>query len=291
MSRPTFDLQAHSTHSDGFLPAAEVVARAAADGVEVLALSDHDTVDGVAEALAAADRAGITNVPAVEISTVEPDAEDLHLLGYGIDHTDLHLLAELERYRADRAARAWRMADALRAEGFALDEAPLRVREAAGMPIGRPHLAMAAFDHPGNAARIASEGLADFGKLLEAYLIPGTPAYRRRAFPTVAEAIALVHAAGGVAVWAHPFWDLDADPAVLDAIDRFAAQGLDGVEVFYVTHTPAQVALLDDHCRARGLLTTGSSDFHGPEHRLFHRFRAHDLHGRTPDLGPIAPSR
>ena len=134
----------------------------------------------------------------------------------------------------------------------------------------------------------AEEGFADPGQLLEAYLVPGAPAYRRRRFPTVAEAIDLVHAAGGVAVWAHPFWDIDADPAVLEAIDRFAAQGLDGVEVFYVTHTPEQVALLDDHCRAKGLLTTGSSDFHGPEHRLFHRFRAHELHGRTPDLGPLA---
>ena len=287
MTRPAFDLQSHSVHSDGALTPREVVERAAAAGVELLALTDHDTVDGVDEARSAAANAGIGLVPAVEISTVEPEAEDLHLLGYGIDHHDPHLLAELERHRADRAARAWRMAEGLRQAGFALDEDALRRREAAGKPIGRPHLAMAAFEHPHNARLVGDAGFADFGELLEAYLVPGTPAYRRRAFPTVAEAIDLVHRAGGVAVWAHPFWDIDADPAVLATIDRFAAQGLDGVEVFYVTHTPEQVALLDDHCRAHGLLTTGSSDFHGPEHPRFHRFAAHALHGRTPNLGPI----
>lgn len=284
---PAFDLQSHSTQSDGALAPAEVVAAAARAGVELLALSDHDTVDGVPEALDAARREGIGLVTAVEISTVHGEHEDLHLLGYGIDHTDPHLLAELERYRGDRGARAERMADALRDCGFALDDAPLRAREAAGKPIGRPHLAQAAFSHPANAARIADEGLETFSDLLVAYLIPGTPAYRRRTFPTVEDAIALVHSAGGVAVWAHPFWDVEADRTALDTIDGFRALGLDGVEVFYVTHTPEQIALLADHCAAHGLLTTGSSDFHGPQHPSFNRFLAHDLQGRTPDLGPI----
>lgn len=287
MTRVTFDLQSHSLHSDGALEAREVVARAAAAGVELLALSDHDTVDGVPEALGAAREHGIRLVTAVEISSVQDEHEDLHVLGYGIDHTDAHLLAELERYRGDRGARADRMAEALRGSGFELDTTVLDQRRAAGKPIGRPHLAQAAFDHPANAEKIAAEGLEDFSALLVAYLIPGKPAYRRRTFPTVQEAIELIHAAGGVAVWAHPFWDIDADPEVLETIDRFAAWGLDGVEVFYVTHTREQVELLDDHCRAKGLLTTGSSDFHGPEHRHFARFLAHELHGRTPELGRI----
>lgn len=284
---PAFDLQSHSTQSDGALTPAQVVAAAARAGVELLALSDHDTVDGVPEALDAARREGIGLVTAVELSTVHGEHEDLHLLGYGIDHTDPHLLAELERYRSDRGARAERMADALRDCGFALDDAPLRAREAAGKPIGRPHLAQAAFNHPANAARLRDENLGTFSDLLVAYLIPGAPAYRRRTFPTVENAIALVHTAGGVAVWAHPFWDVEADRTALDTIDDFRALGLDGVEVFYVSHTPAQIALLADHCATHGLLTTGSSDFHGPEHPEFHRFLAHDLQSRTPDLGPI----
>jgi predicted metal-dependent phosphoesterase TrpH len=286
VAAPTFDLQSHSTYSDGTLPPAEVVARAARAGVELLALTDHDTVDGVAEALAAAD--GLRVVPATELSSIDGAHEDLHVLGYGVDHTDAAFLATLERFRADRGARAFRMADALEACGLALDRTDLDARAATGLPIGRPHLARAAFDHPDNARRIADEGLDDFGALLEAYLIPGAPAYRRRTTPTVAEAIAAIHDAGGVAVWAHPFWDVDAPQDVVAAIDRFAAQGLDGVEAFYITHTREETLIAAQACAERGLLTTGSADFHGPDHPRFDAFRAFDLHGLTPDLGPLA---
>jgi len=288
VTSPTFDLQAHSIHSDGSLPAAEVVARAAQAGVELLALSDHDTVDGVQEAIDAAERSGIRNVAAVEISSVQGDHEDLHVLGYGIDHTDPHLLAELARYRGDREARADRMAAALTDLGWAIDDTVLEQRRAAGKPIGRPHLAQAAYGHPDNAARIAQEGLDGFSALLVAYLIPGAPAYRRRTFPTIEEAVALIHAAGGVAVWAHPFWDIDADDEVVASVERFTEMGIDGVEVFYVTHTKEQVDLLARTCERLDLLTTGSSDFHGPEHRHFDAFLRHELHGHEPRLGPIA---
>jgi predicted metal-dependent phosphoesterase TrpH len=280
-----FDLQSHSIHSDGELQAAEVVARARDAGVELLALSDHDTVDGVDEALAAAGN-GIRVVTAVEISSVQDEYEDLHVLGYGVDHTDRHLLAELERYRGDRVTRAAWMEQALRELGWEIDDAELARRRAAGKPVGRPHLAQAAFNHPANARRIEEEGLTDFSALLVAYLIPGGRAYRRREFPSVEEAIDLIHAAGGVAVWAHPFWDIDAAPAVVDSIERFRGWGLDGVEVFYVTHTKEQVDLLVEACD--GLLTTGSSDFHGPSHRHFDGFLRHGLFGHEPNLGPIA---
>lgn len=288
MPAPTFDLQSHSTYSDGALPPADVVARAARAGVELLALSDHDTVDGVDEALEAAGREGIRLVPAAELSSVDGQYEDLHVLGYGIDHRDPALLAALETFRADRGVRADRMAQALEELGFALDRTAIEQRRAAGLPIGRPHLAQAAYDHPANAQRIADEALPDFGKLLEAYLIPGAPAYRARTTPTVGEAIDLIHAAGGVAIWAHPFWDLDADDEVVATIERFAAAGVDGVEAFYVTHTREQTLLCAETCARLGLLTTGSADFHGPEHPRFSAFRAFELHGLEPTLGPIA---
>jgi predicted metal-dependent phosphoesterase TrpH len=285
---PTFDLQSHSKYSDGVLPPSDVVARAARAGVELLALTDHDTVDGVDEALEAAAREGIKLVPAAELSTVDGQYEDLHVLGYGVDHHDPAFLSALEGFRADRGARADRMAAALEDLGWELDRTALDQRRAAGLPIGRPHLAQAAYNHPNNAKRIADEGLEDFSALLVAYLIPGAPAYRARTTPTVHEAIDLIHAAGGVAVWAHPFWDLDAAPDVVDAIERFHEAGLDGVEAFYITHTREQTLLVADACQRLGLITTGSADFHGPEHRHFSRFRAFDLHGVTPDLGPIA---
>ncbi len=285
---PTFDLQSHSIHSDGVLGAAEVVERAAAAGVELLALSDHDTVDGLDEAQESAAAHGIRLVTAVEISAVQDEHEDLHVLGYGIDPWDEALRARLTAFRADRETRADRMAGALRELGYVVDDAPLAARRAAGKPVGRPHLAAAVIGAPENAERLRDEGRDDVSPFIASLLVPGGAAYRARTHPTVADAIALIHAAGGVAIWAHPFWDLDADPAVLDTIDRFDAMGLDGVEAFYVTHTREQTLLVDDACTERGMLTTGSSDFHGPEHRMFSRFRAFELHGREPLLGPIA---
>jgi predicted metal-dependent phosphoesterase TrpH len=282
MARPTFDLQSHSTCSDGALAPRDVVAAAHAAGVELLALSDHDTVDGVDEALEAAAALGLGLVPAAELSAIDGEREDLHVLGYGLRHGDPGLRDALDAFRADRAARAHRMADALREAGLEL-EFPDR----GGRPVGRPHLAQAAFAHPANRMRLREEGIVNFSQLLEAYLLPGAPAYRRRTRPTVEEAIATIHAAGGVAVWAHPFWDVDAGDEVLALIDRFAAEGLDGVEAFYATHTEAQTRLVAGHCAARGLLTTGSADFHGPDHPRFNAFRAYDLYGLEPDLGPI----
>jgi len=285
---PRFDLQSHSLYSDGALPPAEVVARAAASGIELIALTDHDTVDGVEEALAAGVEHGVAVVPAVELSAVHAEHEDLHVLGYGVELADEEWRARLRDARADREVRAERMAARLAELGFAVDDAPLAARRRAGRPIGRPHLAAAVTGHPENARRLAEEDAGDVSSFIPAYLVPGGPAYLPRTRPTVAEAIGWIHAAGGVAVWAHPFWNLAAPEEALAALDAFVADGLDGVEAFYVTHTAAQTALLADRAEGLGLLSTGSSDFHGPEHRLFSRFGAHELHGRRPRLGPIA---
>lgn len=282
------DLQSHSRHSDGDLEPAAVVELAAAAGVELFALSDHDTVDGVAEALAAADRHGLRLLQATEISAVDADYEDLHVLGYGIDHRDPQLLERLAGARADRELRAERMVAKLADLGFAVDEAPLAARRAAGKPLGRPHLAAAVLAHPANAERLADEAHTDVSTFIPAYLIPGTPAYSGRTRPTVLEAIGWIHDAGGLAVWAHPFWDLDTDDAVLAAIDRYVAAGLDGVECFYVTHDEHQALLLADRCDELGLLSTASSDFHGPRHRLFSSFLAYGRYGREPKVGALA---
>jgi 3',5'-nucleoside bisphosphate phosphatase len=287
MAAPTYDLQSHSLHSDGALPAAQVVANAAAAGVELLALTDHDTVDGVDEAIAAGAEHGVRVVPAAEISAVHGRYEDLHVLGYGLDHRDPVLAERLLAARADRELRAERMGERLCELGFEIDDAPLAQRRAAGKPLGRPHLAQAVLIHPANARRLADEGHDDVSSFIPAYLIPGTPCYLARTHPTVGEAIGWIHDAGGVAVWAHPFWDVDADAEVVEAIDAFRAQGLDGVECFYPTHSPAQTDLLAERCAALGLLATGSSDYHGPEHRLFARFRAFDPHGHPADLGAL----
>jgi predicted metal-dependent phosphoesterase TrpH len=302
-----FDLQSHSTHSDGALSASEVVERAATAGVELLALSDHDTVSGVSEAVLAGERAGVRIVPAVEISAVDSGASvprELHILGYLIDHTDPAFEHTLAEFLADRERRTLRMAAGLREAGFELDERQLSTRVAAGQPIGRPHLAEAVLSAPANAERLQNEHIDDIGSLIRGYLIEGRPAFRLRETPTVAEAVEAIHAAGGVAVWAHPFWDISDPDEVLATVERFRALpvdgaedpssdgaqtvSIDGLEAFYITHTQDQTELLAEHCAARGLLTTGSADFHGPDNRLFSRFLAFETYGIEPNLGPIA---
>ncbi len=285
---PTFDLQSHSRQSDGALAPREVVEAAARAGVELLALSDHDTVAGVEEASRAAEEQGIRLVPAVEISAIDDGKTDLHILGYRIDPRDPVLAERLVAYRADREHRAERMAAALRELGFELDESPIEARLAQGKSVGRPHLAQAVVGHPGNAERLTSEGRTDPSAFLVGYLIEGAPAFRPRLHPSIEESIDAIHDAGGVAVWAHPFWDVAEPQDVLESIDRFRSFGLDGVECFYATHDREQTELLADRCAELGLLSTGSSDFHGPEHGQFSSFRCFSTYGREPKLGPIA---
>jgi 3',5'-nucleoside bisphosphate phosphatase len=283
--RPTFDLQSHSIHSDGALAASEVVARAAEAGMQLMALTDHDTIDGVPEAAAAAREHGLAFSVAAELSAVHGDYEDLHILGYELDPDDADLKASLHDFRGDRARRIEEMADRLRELGFELDDAPLRKRREAGKPIGRPHLADAVLAHPANAQRLRDEGIEGRDALFPPYLIPGAAAYVARSRPTVPQAIEVIHAAGGVAVWAHPFWDVDEQTEALATLQAFVDAGLDGVECFYASHTQAQTEAL--YRAADGLLTTGSADFHGPQHERFNTFGAFETYGLEPNLGPI----
>jgi predicted metal-dependent phosphoesterase TrpH len=280
-----FDLQCHSTASDGTLPPADVVRAAAEAGVELLALTDHDTVAGVAEAIAAGEEAGVRIVPAAELSSVDGEHEELHVLGYGVDHTDEAFLATLADLRADRERRILAMVDALTENGWAIDDTELQARRSRGEPLGRPHVAKAILTNPANAERLAAEGIDGPNTLFPKYLVPGAPTYVRRSRPTVEQAIELIHAAGGQAVWAHPFWDIE-DPAEVEAsLRRYAAAGLDGVEAFYPSHDAQQTEFLCDLADELGLaLVTGSADFHGPAHGTFARFMDFELHGRRPRL-------
>ncbi|HEY1689739.1 MAG TPA: PHP domain-containing protein [Solirubrobacteraceae bacterium] len=290
MSTLRFDLQSHSTSSDGELLPAEVVARAAAAGVELLALSDHDTIGGVSDALAAGKQEGVKVVTAIEISALDDGGaspRELHILGYEIDHEDANLQATLEAFLGDRERRTLRMRDALKELGFALDESELEERIAESKPIGRPHLAGAVLRGQGNAERLQSEGIDDIGSLIRGYLIEGKPAFRLRETPTIAQAVEAIHAAGGVAIWAHPFWDVSDTDEVLAMIDGFKSLGMDGIEAFYITHTEEQTKAIYARCEQLGMLSTGSADFHGPNNRQFSKFMAFETFGLEPKLGPI----
>ena len=269
------------------MPPAAVVAAAHEAGVELLALSDHDTVDGLDEAFdaAAATDGKLTLVSAVEISSLDLGDKDLHILGYGIDHHDPVLLARLQLWREDRWTRGERMAEAMRENGW-----QVTLPQRGDQPLGRPHIAAAIFDDPANAQRAAAEGLAYSTELLVAYLVPGAPGYRGRTAPTVGQAVEAIHEAGGKAIWAHPYWDFrdeDQHEATRDVLERFAALGGDGVEAFYTSHTEDETRRLVELAAGLDMLTTGSADFHGPKNPNFSGFRNFSLYGLEPNLGPI----
>lgn len=266
------DLQSHSTFSDGELPPAEVVATAVEAGVTTLALTDHDGIDGVAEAAAAATDAGIELVPATEISCVHGSIDDMHMLGYWVDTTAI--APAMERAQRERITRAQEIVERLNEQGV-----PVRFEDAIAQAgdassVGRPHIA--------KAAGVDPDGMSAF---FEEWLIPGAKAFVPRRWPDAAEAIEIIHGAGGAAVLAHPFWDMSEPDRVAALVDDLE---LEGVECFYPAHDRAQTKFLVDLCRDRGLAATASSDFHGPSHKMFNSFGAYS----TYDLGePELPPR
>ena len=271
------DLQAHSTVSDGALQPAEVVNLAAQAGVEVFALSDHDAVDGLEDASREAERVGIELIPAVEMSTVYAADKDLHMLGYRIDFKDESLQKALEMAQSERVERAHKMSSRLADEGVQLSvDAALEVAGGA-IALGRPHIATAALKDPAN--KDVLQGVGDKSSFIRRYLVPGCKSFVARTWPTVSEAIELIHRAGGSAVWAHPFWDIDNFDEVAAVLEELREAGLDGVETFYPSHSRAHTAFLLDECRKYDLVATASSDFHGPGHRHFSGFLAYDTYG------------
>jgi len=266
------ELQSHSTVSDGQLAPARVVEEAAKAGVTTLALSDHDAIAGVPEAVEAAERLGVELVPAIEMSCVHEYAEDLHVCGYWIDLGKI--APACERAQKERVNRAGEIVEKLRGHGFDLHLEDA-VREAGdALSIGRPHIARAA----------GASG--DLGPFFEEYLVPGAKAFVPRRWPTAEQAIELIRKSGGVAVIAHPYWDID-DPTEVEHLIR--SLGPDGVETFYPTHTKEQTAHLLSLCDELGLLATASSDYHGPTHKTFAEFGAYETYGLGEPQVPPRP--
>ncbi len=259
------ELQSHSTVSDGELEPAAVVGAAADAGVTTLALSDHDAVAGVSEAARAADEHEIALVPAVEMSCVHEYADDLHVLGYWID---LEAIApSCERAQQERVSRAGEIVERLRSFGFQLTLDDAIAESGDALSVGRPHIARAAGAKP-----------EEMGSFFAEYLVPGAKAFVPRRWPTAEQAVGLIHEAGGVAVVAHPYWDVK-DPDQVETL--ITSLDVQGIEVFYPDHDRTQTEHLLRICSARGLTPTGSSDFHGPGHKTFSRFGAYS----TYDLG------
>jgi 3',5'-nucleoside bisphosphate phosphatase len=276
MLRLMIDLQAHSTVSDGQLPPREVATAAADAGVTVMSLTDHDAVAGVADAVAAAEEGGIECVPAVEMSCVHRYSDDLHMLGYWID---LEAIAPAcERAQQERVNRAKEIIERLNELGVDVKFEDAVAQAGAADSIGRPHIARAAGAGP------------DLGPFFEEYLVPGAKAFVARRWPSAEEAVDLIHSAGGVAVVAHPYWDVGEPAQVRDLVESLVRDvGLDGIESFYPPHTKAQTAHCLELCDEFGLTPTGSSDFHGPTHKTFSRFGAYDTYGLGEPQVPAKP--
>jgi len=246
---PAFvDLQVHSTASDGALPPAAVVQAAADAGLYAIALTDHDSVEGLPEANEAGARLGVRIVPGVELST-HFEGEELHLLGLHLAKLDA-MRAALDEFQGQRVRRAERIVTTLNAHGIPVTmEAVLA--EAGTGAVGRPHIAR---------AMLAGGWVREFREAFDKWIGWGRPAYMAKETFDVADAIALVHRAGGLAVWAHP-----GELATPSRIARLAEQGLDAVEVLHPSHKPYLVQRLVDYTAQAGLLPSGGSDWHGTQ--------------------------
>lgn len=241
------DLHTHTTASDGVLAPEALVAEAAAGGVGVLAVCDHDTTAGLDAALAAGLRLGVEVWPAVELSC-DVETGEVHMLGYFIDHRVEWLQALLARLREGRARRAERMVERLAALGAPLDFGRVQAL-ADGGAIGRPHVAR---------ALVEAGHVRTFNEAFDRFIGRQGPAYVERAKVTPAQSVEIIRAAGGLAVLAHPGWG--AHDALVPAL---VAHGLDGIEVYYPDHSPAQVEQYLALAGRHGLLVTGGTDFHG----------------------------
>jgi hypothetical protein len=246
------DLHVHSTASDGTQPPAEVVAVAAAAGLHTVALTDHDTTAGWAEAAEAARRLRVTLVPGSEISAAVGRA-GVHLLAYLHDPQDAALLAETEATRTDRETRAYRMVQLIAVDHDLTWEDVLE-HVGPDATVGRPHIA---------DAMVAKGLVADRDEAFATVLHGRSRYYLPHYAPQARDVVRLVRAAGGVTVLAHPRGGGRGRTVPDDAIADLAAAGLGGLEVDHPDHDPAARQELRALAADLGLLVTGSSDYHG----------------------------
>ncbi len=246
-SPATIDLHLHSTASDGSLAPQAVVRRALAAGLSAIALTDHDTVGGIPEAVEAGERLGVRVVAGCEFSAAAPWGE-MHVLGYFLPSDSPLLEAFLERCRADRVRRAQAMVEQLQRLGVCLSFDDV-LHESDGGAVGRPHVARAI---------VRQGGAIDLGDAFDRYLGRGRPAFVEKTLPAFHAITELVHAVGGLVSIAHL-----KERGSRTFIEQLKGQGLDAVETRHPSHDPDLRARLTDITLKLDLLRTGGSDWHG----------------------------
>ena len=253
MSDDMIDLHAHTIYSDGSVSPEELVRAATRAGARAIAITDHDTVDGLAEGRAVAERLGIEFVNGIEISA-EHDPGTMHVLGYYIDDESVNLRTTLAELKLARDERNPEIARRLQSLGLDIDYDEV-VGIAGSEIVGRPHF----------ARLMVEKGYAQsIQDAFTRFLAKGAPAFVNKKRLSPADSISLIHSAGGVAVLAHPY---QLKPLTTEDQDRLigelAALGLDGVEAIYSRHSQEQRETYSRMAARHGLLVTGGSDFHG----------------------------
>jgi 3',5'-nucleoside bisphosphate phosphatase len=246
------DLHTHSTASDGTLSPAALVDYALTKGLEALAITDHDTVEGLAEASAEAARTGFEVVPGVEISAQYPQGT-LHILGYYIDFNNTAFLAQLSVLQDARAERNPKIVAKLQSLGLDITFEEIEHVAGTGL-VGRPHFAQV----------LVNKGyVKDAQQAFDRYLKKGSPAYEEKFRFPVNDAIRMIVQAGGIPVLGHPV-TLNCSNLQLEAeIAAWKGMGLQGLEVYYPEHDAVQTRLYAELARRHDLVATGGSDFHG----------------------------
>ena len=248
-----YDLHTHSNRSDGCLTPARLVREAVAAGLSALALTDHDTASGCAEAAAEAEIMGLRFFPGVEITALEPEGiETLHILGLGIDPSDTALNKALDKCTRSRFERTYNLCSYFAGLGLELDAE--RINASAGGNVGKPHIAL---------EMVRRGYVSSVKEAFDRYLDdPAVDRIRKFKLP-YEEVFSLIHGAGGLAVMAHPYQTKLSNDRLREYTGIFKAAGLDGIECYYSRHSRGQTEFYISLARELELLISCGSDFHG----------------------------
>jgi predicted metal-dependent phosphoesterase TrpH len=249
------DLHLHTTASDGVMTPSELVRYAKAKGLRAIAITDHDTIEGLAEGLSEGERIGFEVIPGLEIS-VKHSPGSMHLLGYFVDIDHPLLIERLQYLQRARAERNPKIAEKLKELGVKVTYEEV-LKASGGGQVGRPHFAQV----------LMEKGyVRTFQEAFDRFLKKGAAAYVEKVRFSINEALHFIKEAGGVAVLAHPnTLGMKGHSALEDLVLQLAKEGLQGIEVYYPEHSPLEVAQYKALAERNGLLTTGGTDYHGME--------------------------
>ncbi|MEX0616963.1 MAG: PHP domain-containing protein [Candidatus Woykebacteria bacterium] len=271
-SNKYIDLHTHTIYSDGGLAPSQLVEKAKEIGLIVIAVSDHESTDGVDEAIRKGKKLGVEVVPAVEITSYPTPLTEHHILGYFVDCGNKNLQDELAKIRRVREERSKKVIEKLNSLGFQINFGDVKALSSG--TIVAPHIAWSIVGDAENHKKLKKEfgQVPDTGEFIRKYLIPGAPAYVAREAMTPKEAIDLIHEAGGIAVVAHPCWTLvEKKEGKLEFDDAgfgdLVEDGIDGVEALAHRENEEDTKKCVEHfsklAEKNNLVVTGGSDFHG----------------------------